>query len=164
MPASAPRVEVLLTDAPGDFEEVWVNITSVAVSTETGWLALTDTPQRFDLLKLQNDVTAALGGAALEPGRYEQLRMMVDEASVVIDGVESPLTIASGAQTGIKIPLAADLEAGMTYQITIDYDAAKSIKTTGAGFLMAPVVHVKEMVATPTPPEAPVEEPAVPIE
>lgn len=147
----APRIEVLLTDAPGEFEAVWVNVASVAIeSADNGWVTLTESPQKFDLLQLQNDVTAALGGAELEPGMYGQLRLMVDSASVVIDGVESSLRIASGAQTGIKINLDAAIEANMTYSLTLDYDAAKSVKSTGQGYLMTPVISVKDFTATPS--------------
>lgn len=150
----APKIQVLLTDAPGDFESVWVNITSVAVESGGEWVTLADAPQRFDLLTLQNDVTAALGGAELQPGMYGQLRMMVDTASVVVGGVESPLQIASGAQTGIKINLDQAIEADTTYSLTLDFDAAKSVKTTGQGFLMTPVIMVKAFTGTPMPPAA----------
>ena len=148
--AGAPRINVLLTDAPGDFEKVWVTISTVEVAGAAGWQTITDVPQTFDLLTLQNDVTAALGGSSLEPGTYGQLRLIVDEASVVIDGTESPLKIASGAETGIKIGLDATFEADMTYSITLDFDAHKSIKSTGNGHLMTPVIFVKEVIATPT--------------
>ncbi|MFN0246224.1 MAG: DUF4382 domain-containing protein [Kofleriaceae bacterium] len=144
-----PTVQVLLTDAPGDFESVWVNITSVAVESGGEWVTLAETPQRLDLLTLQNDVTAALGGAELEPGMYGQLRMTVDSASVVVDGMESPLQIASGAQTGIKINLDQMIETDTTYSLTLDFDAHKSIKTVGQGFLMTPVVTVKDFTASP---------------
>jgi hypothetical protein len=150
---------MLLTDAPGDFEAVWVDISSVEIeSAEAGWQTLTDSAQKFDLLTLQHDVTAALGGATLEPGTYGQLRLIVASASVVVGGVESSLAIASGAQTGVKIPLDQTLEANTTYAITLDYDAAKSVKTTGQGYLMTPVIHVKDFVATPMPSE-PTDEP-----
>ena len=148
----APHLDMRLTDAPGAFEKVWVNITKVEIeSADTGWITLADEPQKYDLLTLQNDVTAALGGTTLEPGTYGQLRLLVDSASVVIAGVESPMTIASGAQTGIKIPLDSTFEENMTYSLTLDYDAAKSVKTTGQGFLMTPVIQVKDLVATPVP-------------
>lgn len=148
--AKAPRIDVLLTDAPGDFEAVWVNITSVQIeSADTGWVTLTDEPHKLDLLTLQNDVTAALGGTELAPGMYGQLRLIVDSSSVVIDGVESPLKIASGMQSGIKINLDAAIEENMTYSLTLDYDAHKSVKSTPNGYLMTPVIFVKEFVATP---------------
>jgi hypothetical protein len=148
----APQIEVRLTDAPGDFESVWVNIASVAIEAGGDWVTLTEEPQRFDLLTLQNDVTAALGNAQLAPGMYGQLRLIVDTASVVVGGVESPLQIASGAQTGIKINLDRAIEADTTYSLTLDFDAHKSVKTTGQGFLMTPVILVKDFTGTPMPP------------
>jgi hypothetical protein len=69
---------------------------------------------------------------------------------VVVGGVESPLDIASGAQTGIKILLDADIAAGMTYTLVLDYDADKSIKSTGKGYLMTPVIRVKSLSGAPT--------------
>lgn len=161
-PPRAPKLNVLLTDAPGDFESVWVNITSVAIESGGEWLTLTEEPRRFDLLTLQNDVTAALGDGELQPGMYGQLRLIVDSASVVIGGEESPLRIASGAQTGIKIGLDRMIEADTTYSLTLDYDAAKSVKSTGQGLLMTPVITVKDFTATPMPPadtEQPAEDP-----
>lgn len=154
----APKINVLLTDAPGDFESVWVNIASVAIESNGEWMAVTEEPQRFDLLTLQNDVTAALGDSTLEPGMYGQLRLIVDTASVVVDGVESPLTIASGAQTGIKINLDRAIEPDTTYSLTLDFDAHKSVKSTGQGYLMTPVVLVKDFTATPMPPADEAEE------
>lgn len=145
----APRIDVKLTDAPGDFEEVWVDIARVEVGSDAGWQTVTEQMQSFDLLTLQNDVTAALGGASLAAGTYGQLRLVVERASVVVGGEESPLKIASGMETGIKIPLDATIEENMTYAITLDFDAHKSVKSTGQGWLMTPVIHVKDFVATP---------------
>jgi len=148
-PGAAPRVDVLLTDAPGDFDSVWVNVSKVEIeAADASWLTLADQPAKYDLLALQNDVTAALGGAQLVAGTYGQLRMIVDSASVVVGGVESSLKIASGAQTGIKIDLDQTIEDGMTYSITLDFDAGKSIKSTGQGFLMTPVISVKNFTGT----------------
>ena len=140
---------VLLTDAPGDFDEVWVDIASVEVQSDAGWLTLADTPQSFDLLTLQNDVTAALGGADLLPGHYGQLRLVVADAFVVVEGVAEELRIASGPQTGIKINLDTDVEENMQYTVVVDFDAHKSVKKTGQGWLMTPVIKVKDVTGTP---------------
>lgn len=140
------HVNVLLTDAPAAFESVFVTISRVEVDTGDSWVTLSEQPQRFDLLTLRNDATAVLGGADLEPGHYGQLRMVVDSSSVVVEGVELPLTIASGAQTGIKINLDTDIAADMTYTLVLDYDAEKSVKSTGNDYLMTPVITVKSMV------------------
>jgi len=161
--STPPRMIVRLTDAPAAFEAVWVDISRVEIeSSADGWSTLVNEPQRFDLLTLRDGVTAAMGDAELAAGHYGQLRLIVDSASVVVGGIESPMTIASGAQTGVKIPLDRDLEANMTYTLTLDYDAEKSVKSTGQGYLMTPVVHVKEMVGTPAQPEPEAPEPEQP--
>ena len=146
-----PHLAVALTDAPAAFDSVWVEIASVEIeSADAGWITLASTPQRFDLLTLQNDVTAALGDATLTAGTYGQLRLIVDKASVVVAGVESSLTIASGARTGIKVPLDQMVQDGTTYTVTLDYDASASIKDTGRGYLMTPVIQVKDFVEAPS--------------
>lgn len=151
--AQAPRFEVLLTDAPAEFDQVWVNVTSAAIgSDQGGWITLTDTPQTFDLLTLQNDATAALGGVSLAPDTYSQVRLIVDDASVVLPGGDSQqVTVASGARTGIKINLDAAVEDNMVYTLTLDFDAGKSIKSTGHGWLMTPVIQVKDFTGAPAP-------------
>jgi hypothetical protein len=138
------HLEVRMTDAPATFDAVLVTIAKVEVETaDESWITLSDQPHQYDLLQLQNDATELLGGADLAAGTYGQLRLIVSSAAVVITGVETPLTIASGAQTGIKINLATTIEAGTTYTLVLDYDAAKSIKLTGHGYLMTPVINVK---------------------
>ena len=132
---------------------MFVTISEVEVAAaDGGWITLSAQPQRFDLLTLQNDATALLGGANLEPGSYGQVRLIVDSSSVVLGGVETPLTIASGAQTGIKVDIDTDIAADASYTLLLDYDAAKSIKTTGNGYLMTPVITIKSLTATPDSP------------
>ena len=151
-PASPARLAINLTDAPATFDSVFVTISTVEIenSADGTWTTLADTPQKFDLLTLQNGATALLGGNDLAAGSYGQLRLLVDSASVVSGGVESPLTIASGAQTGIKLDLDATVEDGNTYSLVIDYNAGQSIKQTGMGYLMAPVITVKSFTGTAT--------------
>src|SRR5262249_34353288 len=106
---ATPHLQVRLTDAPAAFQSVFVDISRIDIGTASdGWVTLSDQPQQFDLLTLQNDATALLGGADLAPGSYTQLRLIVSSASVVVGGVTQSLTIASGAQTGIKLNVDAD--------------------------------------------------------
>ncbi|HET7499451.1 MAG TPA: DUF4382 domain-containing protein [Kofleriaceae bacterium] len=149
--SSATHLDVKLTDAPAAFDSVFVTISQVRISTAAGWVSLSEQPQRFDLLTLRDDATALLGGTDLAPGSYNQLRLIVDSASVVVGGVESALDVASGAQTGLKLNLDTEIVAGMTYTLVIDFDADKSIKSTGHGYLMTPVIKVKSLNGAPSP-------------
>jgi len=53
---------------------------------EPGWRRLVDSPARYDLLQIQNGATAALGSEDIAPGLYTQIRLIVSEAAVVVDG------------------------------------------------------------------------------
>jgi hypothetical protein len=148
-------VRLYLVDAPAAFEEAWVTIRRVEVSTgdeegEESWLVLADEPGPFDLLTLQDGVSALLGETALTPGAYGQLRLIIDDAYVVSGGEILPLRIPSAAQTGIKIDLNVEIEAGTAYSVVLDFDALESIRQHGNGpLMMSPVVHVQSVDATP---------------
>ena len=141
------NLRFFLTDAPDDFDEVWVDVNSVELAFGTegngGWNTISTGPTSLDLLALQNDVTQALGDAQLEPGYYGQLRFVVDQAYVVKDGETEALTIPSGEQTGIKLNLDFEIEADTSYALVLDFDAAASIRRTGAGLKMQPVIHLE---------------------
>jgi len=146
----AGNLRLFLTDAPADYDAVWVTTSRVEVSTvatDTGeetWVALADQPQTVDLLALRDDVTTVLGDSLLVPATYGQLRLIVDAASVVVDGVEQPLTIPSGAQTGVKIDLDLTVEADQVYALVLDFDADRSVHQNGHGeWMMSPTIGVE---------------------
>jgi hypothetical protein len=149
------NLRLYLTDAPVEFDEVWVTISSIAIARDADddaeWLMLAQEPQRFDLLTLQDDVTAILADAALDPGAYAQMRLVVDEAAVVIGDEVEPLFIPSGEETGIKLNLDFYVEAGKSYAIVLDFDARESIMSTGNGrLMMAPVITVEHVGELPS--------------
>jgi uncharacterized protein DUF4382 len=114
-----------------------------AESPVNGWISLGDDCQTFDLLALQHGITAELGFDALPPGSYGQIRLMLREARIVVDGNELPLTVPSGEQSGIKIVHGFELQAGSLTTLALDFDAARSIRETGTGeYIMRPVIEL----------------------
>ena len=106
------------------------------------WIALTEEPTEWDLLALQDGVTGLLGRSDVPPTAYDQIRFVVTEAAVVVDGETHPLTIPSGEQTGIKLSYDFDLSAGGTHELRLDFDAHESIRENPQGYRMQPVVTV----------------------
>lgn len=114
---------------------------------------LAEGEQSFNLLDLQNGVTAMLASAEMPEGDLVQIRLIVTEASVVLtDGTEHDLTVPSGAETGIKItmPPGAQVEAGAETTTTLDFSVEESFIVQGnadtvagiEGFIFTPVVTV----------------------
>jgi len=150
----------LLTDAPFPFDlvaEANVMIENVSLKgTGADSVLLSDAAQPFNLLELQNGVTAPLADLEVAAGTYTQLRLVVgDSASIELkSGDEYRLKIPSGSQSGIKIQLGnLTLEDGDLAQITIDFDVEDSFVVQGnpetpagiKGFIFKPVVKTKSV-------------------
>jgi hypothetical protein len=62
--------------------------------------------------------------------------------TVQVDGIDYPLTIPSGAESGLKIKLNKNLQA--TFEtLIIDFDAALSISQEADGYKLRPVIKLK---------------------
>jgi hypothetical protein len=135
---------VRLTDSPGDYEAVNIDILSVEVHSDNGdgWTTLDSNADVYDLLTLTNGVETVIANDVLPAGRVSQLRLILgNNNSVVVDGETFDLTVPSGSESGLKLQINADLIEGITYSVLLDFDAAKSIVATGSGkYILKPVV------------------------
>jgi hypothetical protein len=108
-------LRVLITDNPFPYELASAANATIArvdlVAGGQGVITLSDSSRSFNLLTLQDGVTALLAEEQVPEGTYYQMRLIVTEASVVLnDGTTFDLFVPSGAQTGIKILLPSGLE------------------------------------------------------
>lgn len=107
------------------------------------WMTVVEDPGIFDLLQLRDGVTAPLGISDLPVGRYGQLRMVVSAAELDAGGQTHAVTIPSGASSGIKFKGGFELLEGHSTQLTIDFDAEKSLRENpGTGWMMLPVLKL----------------------
>lgn len=141
--------KVYLTDAPGDFEKVNIDVQSVEVHVGNnedakGWKTLdTFEPAVFNLLDFSNGIDTLLGVIELPAGEISQIRLVLgDNNSVTVGGETFPLTVPSGYTSGLKLNLHANLQDGITYKVWIDFDAARSIVETGSNqYKLKPVLR-----------------------
>ncbi|MBN1446384.1 MAG: DUF4382 domain-containing protein [Bacteroidetes bacterium] len=152
-PATTATLAVSLTDAPADYDAVNITFSEVAVSMNGGWIVLSGNPVTVNLLEWNNGKSIELGRKDLDPGKVTQIRLMVTDAEVVVDGQTYSVTIPSAEQTGLKLITNFDLVAGSTYELVVDFDAHKSIVTTGPpqnpnGYKLQPTIRVVEKAVT----------------
>ncbi len=153
-------LRVLLTDAPGNYDAVYVDVQEVRIHKssdaedgDSGWITINTEPMVVDLLELTNGRYEILGEEELEPGRYNQLRLILgDQNEVVIDGQSHALTTPSGQQSGLKLQIDADIEGGQIYTLLLDFDASRSIVQAGASgnILLKPVIRTAWLEQTGT--------------
>lgn len=144
-------LSVRLTDAPGDYEAVLVDLQGLRINAssdstaENGWQDLTlDTMGQIDLLMFTDGNSILLTEEELPEGRINQMRMILGENNeIIVDGETHPLETPSAQQSGLKLKINADIEAGETFNMTLDFDAEKSVIEKGNGtYSLKPTITV----------------------
>ncbi len=146
------RMEVRLTDAPGDYQKVLIDIQSVEIHTDAnaddkdgGWTTLGNIhPGVYNLLDFSNGKDTLLAASDLPAGNISQIRLILgpDNSLVLKDGTPKPLKTPSGQQSGLKVKINAQLVSNVTYVVLLDFDASKSIVARGNGdYNLKPVIR-----------------------
>jgi hypothetical protein len=144
-------LHVRLTDAPGDYEAVYVDVQGVEINvTETaddksGWIKLKNIqPGIYDLLKLTNGVDALIASDVIPAGKISQIRLILgDKNSVVMNGKTYTLKTPSALQSGLKLKVNTTLLDGIVYTMLLDFDASRSIVSAGSSgnYNLKPVIR-----------------------
>jgi hypothetical protein len=145
------RINIYLTDAPGNYQAVWIDIQQVMVknssdNSDQGWISVPLLrPGRYNLLALRNGQDTILGGVSLPAGPVSQIRLVLgnDNQLVLEDGTTVDLKTPSAQESGLKLNVHADLIAGIPYELVMDFDAARSIVKAGNSgqYLLKPVIR-----------------------
>ena len=137
-------VVVRLTDAPSDdLQSATIYVSQVTVKgsgVTADEQVVSNTKASYDLLTLQNGITATLGSVTVPTGTYSQIRLLVDSARVVLktghtfaDGsTTAKLTVPSGSESGLKVNLSppVNVTTGQTV-LLIDFDITQSFVFQG---------------------------------
>jgi len=107
----------------------------------------------FNLLELVNGVFATLGEVELEPGTYTQVRIMLESASLVINGEDQDLFIPSGYESGIKLVHAFKIEPDVITDLVVDFDVASSLHEAPPGsgnYILRPTIRLVQKTLSGT--------------
>ena len=125
-----------------NIEKAFVTISNVEVhlaGAEAVWFTVVEKAATFDLIAIEN-IEEFLGTAELSAGKYTQIRLNIDNASVIINGTEYNLTIPSKT---VKLVKAFNIEENETITLTLEFDAQESIRSAGKGkYIMRPTIKV----------------------
>ena len=151
------KLNLYLTDAPAEYEEVNVDVQKIRIrylpsgdTTDTTasegksrWVELPIEPFRINLLELTDTDTLIAMTEDLKPGRYSELRLILGEDNdIVIGGEAYKLTTPSAQQSGYKIKFDARLESDEELDLSIDFDAERSVVKAGNSgkYILKPVL------------------------
>ena len=163
--ASTGTLQLAMTDSPGcGYDHVYVTVTkirihrsSTATDSDSGWQEINvPSARKVDLLALTNGALQELGSLPLPAGRYEQVRLVLSDASLanslVLSGTntEIELRTPSGQQSGYKLQAHFDVTGNQVADMVLDFDACKSIVRAGnsGNYNLKPVVAVTPRLTT----------------
>lgn len=146
------RVAVRMTDAPGDYDEVNIEVVDVMIKnssdvSESGWVSIGNiNPGVYNLLDLTGGINVLLADNQVNSGYLGQIRLVLgDDNTVVKDGVTYPLNTPSAQQSGLKVQINQTLQAGATYNFLLDFDVEHSVVVEAGGsgnYNLHPVIRV----------------------
>ncbi len=160
------RLSLSLTDAPTDqYKAVYVTIAEIDVHADAdvadAWTTIATPNKTYNLLELANGVREDLALVDLVDGLYTQMRLIIGTnpdsglnilnqahpyANYVIDLSDATheLKVPSGIQTGIKLIQGFEINANSTTELTLDFDASRSVVVAGNSgkYLLKPTVRV----------------------
>lgn len=156
--AGKANLTVRMTDAPGDYDEVNIDVQAIEIHVEAaddveleddedgdGWIMVEDVQTGvYDLLELTGGVSELLADTEVPAGYVSQMRLILGENNtVVVNGESKPLNTPSAQQSGLKLQLNQDFEAGESYAYMLDFDVDQSVVETGnGGYNLKPVIRV----------------------
>lgn len=144
-------VMVRLSDAPGDYKEVDVEVKDVLIkgdanTDEQGWVSIGKNPGVYNLLDLTGGVTALLADNKIASGNLGQIRLLLGDNNTVVlkDGTTHKLSTPSAQQSGLKLQVNQTLLADKTYEFLLDFDVEHSIVKAGSSgiYNLHPVIRV----------------------
>ena len=150
-------VRMSMIDAQCGYKNVFVNVREVRIQrsptagdNDGGWITIPvpNGPKKIDLLSLTNGTLLDLGGATVQAGTYEQLRLVLEDTGnevVMDDGVTTHvLKTPSAQQSGLKIKVPYTVAPNTTTDFLLDFDACKSIVVAGNSgqWILKPVVRL----------------------
>jgi hypothetical protein len=142
--SSSYTYKVRMTDEPGPFSEVNIDLRGVEVTGSNGQTVVLNTNSGiYNLLDFTNGIDTLIATSTLRDARVNQIRLILgSNNTVVLDGVTYPLSTPSAEQSGLKLLINQTLSADIDNSILIDFDANASIIETGNGtFKLKPVLR-----------------------
>ncbi|WP_194766201.1 DUF4382 domain-containing protein [Tamlana sp. I1] len=151
-----PTISIRLVDAPGDYEAVNVEIVDVMIKMdnnaedEEGWMSLEVDSGIVNLLDFTGGMSKVLVERFPIPeGTLSQMRLVLGDGNTIVikndnDQDETyDLKTPSAQQSGLKLKINEDIEAGYAYDFILDFDVAKSIVHAGNSdnIILKPVLY-----------------------
>ena len=138
------RIVFRLTDAPAAYDKVYIDIIGARAIINDSIIDLRVNAGIYNLLDFTNGKDTVLVDQEIPAGELSQIRLILGDNNTVEIGKGSyNMKTPSAQQSGLKLNVHAVFLEGVAYEYIIDFDASRSIVTTGNGkYILKPVLKV----------------------
>lgn len=144
-------INIRMTDEPGPYDAVNIDLKSVEITGNDGKaVTLNVHPGIYNLLNFSNGLDTLIAFGNLENPKVQQIRLILGpNNTIVVNNISYPLSTPSAEQSGLKLQVNETLQAGVMYNILLDFDANKSIVQTGNGaYKLKPVIRTIQVATS----------------
>jgi hypothetical protein len=163
--SSQGTLRILATDDPFPFDSVAAATMTVSKielrSTSESYITVLENPVTLNLVELKNGITATLTDLSVPTGNYDQIRLIVTEASVDLkNGSHFEMKVPSGSSSGLKIFISPSIQvtSELSTDVLLDFDLSRSFTPQGSsknmseisGFHFHPVIRASNLTTAGT--------------
>ncbi|MEX2512569.1 MAG: DUF4382 domain-containing protein [Cyclobacteriaceae bacterium] len=141
--ADQSLINVLLIDAPGDFDQVWIEILGVEIlpsggkgANNSNWVGIPYlSPNKAVLVSdLVADERLLLGRAEFQTGTLSKIRLLLGDTHYLVkDDVQIPILPSPSMEGLLELEVDFQTAGGISYDLYLDFNLALSIVETAEG-------------------------------
>jgi hypothetical protein len=136
---------VKMTDAPGDYAALNVEITRVDVYSESsGWVTISNESRIINVLELTNGAETTLAhSSSLKAGVYSKARVFFgtnNSVQIQSGGQHHSLDMGSNGSVTIDINVEVQAESQAAAEVLLDFNVAESVAEINGVFTLSPTV------------------------
>jgi len=147
-------VNLLLVDAPGDFDEVWVEVNGVEIlpagirgsEENANWVSIPYQAASNMVLvsALVNDTQLLVGRTEIPAGDISKIRFLLGNVAYLIsDDNRIDMTISTNSEALLEVAVDITTQSGLSYDIFLDLDLSQSVVANqNGGFDFVPSLRV----------------------
>lgn len=156
VPQGTATLEIYLTDAPGAYRALRLDLRKLLVTVsgggkDSGW---TEIPLLrtgiYDLAPFGAPDDTLLATRQLPEGSVSEMRLVLGSRNQLVlqDGDTVSVNIPGELQDGVDIPVHTELTAYGTRRLVLDFDVAHSVTQTASDYVLTPEVRSYEKETT----------------
>lgn len=143
--APGTMYKVRMTDGPGPYSQVNVDIRAVQViKTDGSVVTLSTNAGVYNLLRFSNDVDTLIASGNVTAGTVQSVRLTLGSNNTVVkDGTSYPMAINSGDDAGLTLSIHQNVVVNTTTELLVDFDANQSVVSDngGSSYHLRPVLR-----------------------